>query len=93
MSDSVKFPIQCQMLVVITTGDGESFGTAKIDLGYGKFPTEDQVRERIAKFEREELAQLDGYRLVTAPELWDYACLEQTGRTFACPAEYREFDQ
>lgn len=89
MSDVVKFPIEAEMKVVIA--NGESFGVATIGLGYGGFPTEKEVQERIQRFEREELAGLQGYRLATAPELWDYACLEKAGQTFATPAAYREF--
>lgn len=90
MSDKIiKFPIEAEMKVVIT--DGESFGVATIGLGFGSFPTEKEIADRIAKFESKELADLKGYRLATAPELWDYACLEKTGQTFATPASYREF--
>lgn len=85
----VKFPIEAEMKVVIT--NGESFGVATIGLGFGSFPSEVEVQQRIEKFEREELAELPGYRLATAPELWDYACLERAGRTFACPAGYLQF--
>jgi len=85
----VKFPIEAEMKVVIT--NGETFGVATIGLGFGSFPNEQDVAERISKFEREELAGLTGYRLATAPELWDYACLERTGETFATPANFREF--
>ena len=87
---SVKFPIEAEMKVVITDGDG-GFGVATIGLGFGSFPTEQEVQERILRFAREELAQLQGYRLATAPELWDYACLEKTGQKFATPAAYRDF--
>lgn len=86
---AVKFPIEVEMKVVIT--NGETFGVATIGLGFGSFPTEQEAQERIAKFEREELSGLTGYRLATAPELWDYACLERIGQTFAVPAAYREY--
>lgn len=85
----VKFPIEAEMKVVITNGD--RFGVATIGLGFGGFPTDQEVKERIERFEREELARLTGYRLATAPELWDYACLERAGQVFACPAAYRQF--
>jgi hypothetical protein len=89
MSKQVKFPIEAEMKVVIT--NGESFGVATIGLGFGSFPTDKEVKERIERFEREELAGLSGYRLASAPELWDYACLERAGETFATPATYRDF--
>lgn len=88
--EAVKFPIEAEMKVVIT--NGSKFGVATISLGFGKYPTESQIAERIARFEREELAEIDGYRLATAPELWDYACIERTGQTFATPASYRQFE-
>lgn len=88
-NELVKFPIEAEMKVVIT--NGARFGVATIGLGFGKYPTEKEIAERIAKFEREELAEIDGYRLATAPELWDYACLERTGERFAVPASYQQF--
>lgn len=91
MKSVIKFPVEAEMKVIIT--NGESFGAATIGLGFGSFPTEIEIQERIEKFEREELAGLDGYRLATAPELWDYACLERAGQTFACPDNYRKFAQ
>jgi hypothetical protein len=89
MAEVIKFPIEAEMKVVIT--NGKSFGVATVGLGFGGFPTELEVKERIERFEREELAGLAGYRLCTAPELWDYACLERTGETFATPAAYRQY--
>lgn len=70
MSDKrpIKFPVEAEMKVVIT--NGEAFGVATIGLGFGGFPTDQEVKERIERFEREELAGLTGYRLATAPERW-----------------------
>jgi hypothetical protein len=87
--DKVKFPIEAEIKIVITNGSG--FGVATVGMGFGNIPSDQDVRERIARFEREELSDLPGYRLATAPELWDYACLERTGETFATPAAWRKF--
>lgn len=90
MSDEkIKFPIEAEMKVIIT--NGESYGVVTIGLGFGEYPTERFIQERIAQLEREELSKLPGYLLATAPELWHYACLEKTGQRFAVPARYQEF--
>lgn len=85
-----NFPAELEMKVLLTNGDG--YGVATIGLGHGQLPTLAEVQARIERFAKEELATLDGYRLATAPEYWDYVCTEKTGQTFACPAEWREFD-
>lgn len=83
------FPAEIEIKLLITNGD--SFGVATIGLGHGECPSNDEVKERIDKFEKQELKKLDGYRLATAPEYWDYICTEKTGQTFAVPAEWKEF--
>jgi hypothetical protein len=85
-----RFPVEFEMKVLIVTEDGGE-GVATIGLGHGLLPTDDEVKERLQKFEREELESLEGYRLATAPEYWDYICREKTGQTFATPAEWRQF--
>lgn len=83
------FPAELEIKLLITNGN--SFGVATIGLGHGESPSSAEIKERINKFENEELKKLDGYRLATAPEYWDYICAEKTGQTFACPAEWKEF--
>lgn len=85
------FPAELELKLLIT--DGESFGVATIGLGHGESPSNSEIQERIQKFEREELSskRLEGYRLASGPEYWDYVCTEKSGQTFACPAEWREF--
>lgn len=87
------FPAEIELKVLITNGEG-GYGVATIGLGHGEMPTVAAVKERLAKFERGELVgSLEGYRLATAPEYWDYICTEKTGQTFACPVEWREFSE
>ncbi|WNV50623.1 hypothetical protein [Pseudomonas phage Rollin] len=84
-----KHPIETEIKIVIANDEG-GFGVATIGMGFGVLPTDDQVRARVAKFAAGEMPS--GYRLATAPELFDYACLEKAGHTFATPANYRNYE-
>ena len=55
-----------------------------IGLGVFDYPSKEKVKERIAKFEAEELVgALDGFRLMTKREAWEMVMYEKTGERFA----------
>jgi hypothetical protein len=84
-----KFPIETDIKIVIASDDG-GFGVATVGMGFGVLPTDEQVRARVAKFADNEMPR--GCRLATAPELFDYACLDRAGQTFATPANFRKYE-
>lgn len=66
----IQGPVEVELKVNIT--DGEMSGVATIGLGKGKYPTDAELREAVAKFERESMP--DGFRLMTKREWWDTVC-------------------
>lgn len=67
----IQGPIEVEIKVSITNGEGIS-GAATIGMGVGKYPTEAELRERVAKFEKDEMPE--GFRLMTKREWWDTVC-------------------
>lgn len=86
--DAIKIqgPVEIELKVYIT--DGEMSGVATVGMG-GKFPTAEELRERVAKFAAEDMPE--GFRLMDKREYWDYVCREQFGTRFALPGG-EEFD-
>lgn len=72
-------PVEVELKVSIT--DSEVQGVATIGMGKGNYPTDSELRERVAQFEREEMP--DGFRLMTKREWWDTVC----------PPTYEEDDE
>lgn len=82
MSDiTLQGPVEVELKVHIT--DGEVSGVATIGMGKGYFPTEQQLRDRVVKFQAEEMPE--GFRLMDKREFWDFICMETAGATFALP--------
>ena len=69
----IQGPIEVELKVSVT--DGETIGVATIGLGKGSYPTEEKMREAVAKFERESMPE--GFRLMTKREWWDTVCPPQ----------------
>jgi hypothetical protein len=84
----IQGPVEIELKVHIT--DGEMAGVATIGMGIGKYPTPEQLRERVAKFAAEEMHE--GFRLMDKREYWDYVCREQFGVRFTLPGG-EDFDQ
>lgn len=63
----IQGPIAVSIEVSIT--DGKRAGVATIGLGKGHYPTDADMREAVAKFERESMPE--GFRLMTKREWWD----------------------
>lgn len=85
-------PAQIEIWVQMIREDGSQRTEATIGMRYGKYPTPAEIQARIEKFEREEMPKhAPGFRLQTARELWDTACEERTGQTFACPPTYDRY--
>lgn len=63
----IQAPIEVNIEVCIT--DGKRTGVATIGLGKGWYPTEQEMRDAVAKFERESMPK--GFRLMTKREWWD----------------------
>lgn len=66
-SMKIQGPIEVNIEISIT--DGKRAGVATIGLGKGRYPTEAEMREAVAEFERESMP--DGFRLMTKREWWD----------------------
>ncbi len=64
----IQGPFEFEIKVSVTNGEGVD-GVITISLGKGRYPTDDEMREAIAKVEREILP--DGFRLMTKREWWD----------------------
>lgn len=64
----IQGPFEFEIKVSFTNGEGVD-GVVTISLGKGCFPSETEMREAIAKVERETLP--DGFRLMTKREWWD----------------------
>lgn len=64
----IQGPIEVEIKVSVTNGEGGN-GVATIGLGIGCYPSEEKMREAVAKFEQESMPQ--GFRLMTKREWWD----------------------
>jgi len=90
MTIKIQAPVQVDIKVHFT--DGKHAGEVTIGFRIGKVPTDKEIRERIAKFEREELPKLlPGATLMTKRQFWDQLCMENYGERFALPGG-EEFD-
>lgn len=63
----LQAPIETELKISIT--DGERLGVVTIWMGVGRFITEQDLRDRLAKFVAEEMP--DGFRLQTKREWFD----------------------
>jgi hypothetical protein len=84
----IQAPITVEMKVSIT--NGKRRGTATVGLGNGRYPTEAEMRDGIAKLISGGSLP-DGYRLMTKREWWDTFCMDEAGQIFAMPGG-PEFD-
>lgn len=76
MTAKMKAPIQIDLKIKITNGSQD--GVVTIGMGHACFPTEQEFRDRIAKFADEEMP--DGFRLMTKREWFNSLfgqCAEQ----------------
>lgn len=85
MNGAAEFNME---VFVINEEKGQK-GKVTIGLGVFEFPTPEKVKERIAKFEAEELESIgDGFRVMSKREAWDFVMQERTGQSdmrFALP--------
>lgn len=85
-------PVETEIKVHIISDDGEARGVATIGLGFGQYATPAVIAARIDEFEKNDLPRLaPGYRLQTAQELFDTACLEKAGETYATPKAWMSY--
>lgn len=63
----LKAPCVISMAVYFT--DGEQVGKAEITMGNGNFPTEEEFRERMAEFEKNEMPE--GFSLMNKSEFFN----------------------
>lgn len=64
----IQGPIEVELKVNVTNGEGVD-GVATIGLGKGRYPSEEEMREALATFERDNLPE--GFRLMTKREWFD----------------------
>lgn len=86
MSDTLVFngPAEFEMQVFVINDETKQIGRATIGLGVFEYPTKKKVKERIAKFEQEELVDaLEGFRIMTKEEAWSMVMYEKTGTKFS----------
>lgn len=85
-------PVEVELKVCIT--DGERFGIVTIGMGMAKYPTQQEIAERVNKFVDDELASAaPGFHICDKSEYWDYICHEKAlGTRLAMPggAEWDE---
>ena len=62
-------PIEVEIKAYVINNDGMT-GVATIGMGKSVFPTERDLRDRLSKFEEDEIP--DGFRLMNKEEYWDY---------------------
>lgn len=65
MTQKLQAPIEVDLKISITDGVGK-IGTVSIGMGHGAYPTEQELRDRVAKFASKEIP--DGFRLMTKRE-------------------------
>lgn len=86
MSDDLIFngPAEFEMKIFVVNDETNQTGRVTIGLGLCRYPTKEIVRDRIAKFEAEELKDsLEGFRLMTKEETFTTIMYEKTGQTIA----------
>ena len=83
-------PVEFELKIHVT--NGEQNGVATVGMGLGRYPSPQDIEKRLEKFAQDELPNIaPGYRLMTSRELWDVACLEKAGETFAVPLIWQNF--
>ena len=88
----VYFPANLNMELMLINEEAEQVAEVTIGLGFGKPATLENVRERIAKFESEELEALaPGFRLPNRREFIERKFSEKAGMEVAV-ASQAEFD-
>ena len=82
-------PAEFNMEVFVINEEKGQTGKVTIGLGVFEYPTPEKVKDRIAKFENEELQTLgEGFRVMDKREAWDLVMQERTGQSdmrFALP--------
>ena len=87
MSDLIfNGPITFNMEVLVINDETGIKGKVGIGMGSLEYLTKDSIKERLNEFESNELnGSLDGFRLMTKRESFDFIMMEKTGQTFALP--------
>lgn len=67
----IQGPVEIELKVHVT--DGKRNGVATIGMGVGQYPEASSFRERVQRFERDEMPE--GFRLMTKREFFDTAVL------------------
>ena len=79
VTQKLQAPIEVDLKISITDGVGK-IGTVTIGMGHGAYPTEQELRDRVAKFESQEMP--DGFRMMTKREWFNNLfgqCQDQDG--------------
>lgn len=91
MDYPIYWPASLDVLIYITDGAGRT-GTATVSFKPGRELTKQDVREAVAKFERDSMPE--GFRLMKKAEMWDWICedIAGAGARFAMPGGL-DFDE
>jgi len=84
MDFPMHYPASMDVQLLLTDGKGRQ-AVATIEFAVGRFLSKEDIKARIAEFERDEMPE--GFRLMTKLEAWDYAMQQATGSSmrFAIP--------
>ena len=77
MSVKIQGPIEVEIKVSITDDEGRH-GIATLSMTNGRYPTEQELRNAVAKFEKESMP--DGFRMMTKREWFNSVfgqCIDQ----------------
>ncbi len=70
-------PVEIEIKIFIISDIAGNAGVVTIGMGKGSYPSEQRLRERVSKFEAEEMPE--GFRLMTKREYFDVMMAEATG--------------
>jgi len=77
-------PAEFDMQIMVVNDETNQSGRVTVGLGVFEYPSKEQVKQRIEKFEHEELVDaLEGFRLMTKEEAWSTVMYERTGTQLA----------
>jgi hypothetical protein len=79
-------PAEFEAKVFVINDKTKQQGQVTLGLSVLEYPTPEAIRVALEKLENDEMkGALEGFRLMTKKEAWDFVMEEKTGQTFALP--------